>query len=170
MKTFEKKLASIKKYQEKNKDIIKEKKKAYYLKNKEKIKENAAIWQKENHERVIELKTEWRELNKESVNKYLRNWKQQNKDKVYSWTACRRGSLLNATPKWITKNNIKEISEFYLCAEMFSMYTGNKYHVDHIIPLRGKMVNGLHIPENLQVIPAKENLRKHNSFTDSITN
>ena len=168
MKTSAKKLEYLKSYYENNKEKILEKqkqyKKEYYQKNKEKFKAQAKEWEANNKDKVIELRKEWRNKNREAINKYSRNWKQENKDKIYSWTAKRRGSLLKSTPIWITKNDIQQIAEFYLCSEMFSMYTGEKYHVDHIIPLRGKKVNGLHVPSNLQVITAKENLKKSNSF------
>ena len=58
------------------------------------------------------------------------------------------------TPKWADRSKIREI--YANCPE--------GYHVDHIIPLRGKIVSGLHIETNWQYLPAKENMRKHNTF------
>jgi len=69
------------------------------------------------------------------------------------------------TPKWSDKNKINDI---YNEAVILEKETGKKYHVDHIIPLRGKKVSGLHIPENLRIIPAKENLKKGNKFTPRV--
>lgn len=57
------------------------------------------------------------------------------------------------TPKW---SDLKKIREIYQEAQKL----GPAYHVDHIIPLNGDLVSGLHVPENLQIIPAKENLLK----------
>jgi hypothetical protein len=60
-------------------------------------------------------------------------------------------------PDWADKEKIKEI---YLEAAKKSAETGIKHHVDHIIPLRGKNVCGLHVHTNLRVITAIENLQK----------
>lgn len=53
--------------------------------------------------------------------------------------------------------NLKKIMEIY-------MNRPEGYHVDHIIPLRGKTVSGLHVESNLQYLPALENMKKHNTF------
>ena len=74
-------------------------------------------------------------------------------------TAKRRAKLLNATPLWADFDAIKVE---YQLANWCSEVTGIKYHVDHIIPLRGKLVCGLHVENNLSIIPAKENLSKGN--------
>jgi len=57
-------------------------------------------------------------------------------------------------PKWA---NLKKIMEIYVNRP-------EGYHVDHIIPLRGKTVSGLHVESNLQYLPALENMKKHNKF------
>ena len=67
----------------------------------------------------------------------------------------------HAMPLWADR---RAIEEFYIEAREKTVKTGVKHQVDHIIPLRHKLVCGLHIPVNLQVIPASENFRKHNRF------
>lgn len=79
----------------------------------------------------------------------------QNKHKFLANNSRRRAVVKRATPIWA---NLDDIYQVYIEAQYFG------YHVDHIVPLRGKLVCGLHVWENLQILPPKENLKKGNSF------
>lgn len=74
----------------------------------------------------------------------------------------RNAQKLKTTPIWLNKQQIENIQSFYNEAALLTITTGIKYQVDHIIPLRGKNVSGLHVPWNLQVITAKANNIKGN--------
>jgi hypothetical protein len=89
-----------------------------------------------------------------------KNWKLNNKGHNLAINAKRRAAKNNRTPAWLTAVQLETITKLYEHAVWLSEVTGIKWHVDHILPLQGKDVCGLHIPENLQVIPAKENLSK----------
>ena len=92
--------------------------------------------------------------NQKTQSERYKRWQQNNKDKVKLKSAMERAMRLQRIPPWANKEAIKQ---FYLnCPE--------GYHVDHVIPLRGKNVSGLHIVENLQYLPATENLKKSNKF------
>jgi len=87
-----------------------------------------------------------------------------NLDKNRARNAKRRARKLNATPKWLTKQQNQAIIEVYKEAKRLEELTGNTYHVDHIVPLINKNVCGLHVPWNLQVLSASENMSKSNKF------
>ena len=72
---------------------------------------------------------------------------------------------IDRTPSWLTKLDVWMMEQAYELAELRTKMFGFKWHVDHIIPLQGKLVSGLHVPHNLQIIPATENHRKSNQFT-----
>ena len=75
----------------------------------------------------------------------------------------RRNTKHKATPLWLSKSDKKDIGKIYKECRARNKEAGYiKYHVDHIIPLQGTDVCGLHVPWNLQIITARENLAKSN--------
>jgi hypothetical protein len=73
----------------------------------------------------------------------------------------RQKALSRAIPGWY---NADEVNDIYALAKRL----GSKYHVDHIVPLQGTHVCGLHVQTNLRIILAEENLQKGNKFVDDI--
>ena len=88
----------------------------------------------------------------------------------YSIAGARsRAERLLRYPPWISKQQEEQIKAIYNLRDKLNKCHAKAYwHVDHIIPLVGKEISGLHIPENLQIIPAKDNLKKGASYEASI--
>jgi hypothetical protein len=106
----------------------------------------------------------WRTTNAMGCRQYGREYRQKNKAFCLALWHRRQKELLQRTPPWLTAEDAWIIQEIYLLAEVRTKATGAPWHVDHIIPLRGRTVSGLHVPANLQVIPWYENLRKSNHY------
>lgn len=109
---------------------------------------------------------QWRQDNPEHANTKIVKikWKKENPIKVYAANANQRAARLQRVPLWLTKTQHKQIEQFYWEAAEISKLVGEPYHVDHIVPLQGKTVSGLHVPWNLQILHAKENLKKGNNY------
>lgn len=114
----------------------------------------------------------WYSANAEAERARSRDFYRKNRERIralaraQSWkvlarTRLRQTRLQNATPKWVDR---RWIEEFYQCAAELSKLTGVKHSVDHIIPIKGDGVCGLHVPWNLQVLPLEENKRKSNKW------
>jgi 5-methylcytosine-specific restriction endonuclease McrA len=78
--------------------------------------------------------------------------------------SVRRRKHRSATPPWITKEQKLEMRALYLQAQQLTKITGEKYEVDHKVPLIHPDVCGLHVPWNLVVITKEENLKKSNKL------
>ena len=70
----------------------------------------------------------------------------------------------HATPTWLTEEQKAKTRDIYSRSKNKTIETGIKHNVDHIVPLNGKNMCGLHVPDNLRVIPAKENFKKTNKY------
>ena len=136
----------------------------WYIRNRELTLARAKAWAEANPEKASANKAAYRQRNREKHNEYNRGWFAENKAKRSMYTRNRQAAQLQRTPKWIDDEEMWLISEAYELAALRSEMTGFKWHVDHIIPLQGKKVSGLHCPLNLQVIPGHENCKKSASF------
>ena len=103
---------------------------------------------------------------KEEINQYKNEHKKRNQDYYRSLTSARKRRHRQATPRWITPEQKLDIRKMYISAIELSRVTGERYVVDHIIPLSGENVCGLHVPWNLRVITQDENLKKSNKLVD----
>ena len=132
--------------------------------------ESAKAWAENNPEKVKSIKKSGyarRSKDPSFVKRqreYRKLWRQSKKHKNAAKEAKRRASKKSATPDWLSDEQKAHILRTYKLREFISEVTGETYHVDHIVPLGGKNVCGLHVPWNLRVIPAKHNLKKANKF------
>lgn len=102
-----------------------------------------------NRERKIEYQ---KQLNKKKIEEY--------RPRKSAQASKERAVKRNATPPWFSSDDSKQVKALFKQRERLIEQTGVDHHVDHIIPLNGTTVCGLHVPWNLRVIPATENLSK----------
>ena len=159
-------------YREENRERVRERNRQYYEENRERLLEQQRQYREENRERLREKKRQYTEANHELVlernrqyreanHEKISEWRRQNAEKIAAFSAKRRAAKICRTPAW---SDLEHIKLFYEARQAISEATGRDYHVDHEIPLQGKTVSGLHVPSNLQIIPAEHNLRKKNRF------
>jgi 5-methylcytosine-specific restriction endonuclease McrA len=96
-------------------------------------------------------------------------YKKQNPELYKAFVSVRKRRHKKATPPWITAEQKLAIRHLYLQAMSLTKLTGERYVVDHIVPLINPAVCGLHVPWNLRVITQEENLQKSNKLVDPTT-
>jgi hypothetical protein len=144
--------------------------KKYAEANKEKVLKASSTWNKKNKEKMLEAANRYLEKVKDNPDykakkaAITRSWAKNNPEKVVEMSAKKRCSKLKRMPSWLSVEQKVKIRSFYKVAQMMSTAFSVNYHVDHIVPLRGKLVSGLHVPWNLRVIKAEENMVKSNKF------
>lgn len=118
------------------------------------------------HAKTSETNRRWREANYEHRSSYYRSWRIENADRVRARNRTRDACRIRATPQWLTASDHAAIAAVYVEARRLEDSTGVPHEVDHVVPLRGKRVCGLHVPWNLRAIPTEENRRKSNKCPD----
>ena len=108
----------------------------------------------------------WRKLGKRNTAAETRRYYQRYPEKANARYAKHRAAKFKAIPSWVGPEEEFLIEEAYSLAKLRTKMFGFLWSVDHIFPLQGKEVCGLHVPLNLRVIPAKENSSKGNSFPE----
>lgn len=129
--------------------------------------EYVAAWQKENADKTAAAGKRFKESNPQKYKdihaKANSKWKKENPGKWNAIAANYRAAKLQATPSWLTTQHLEEIEEFYILAqELAWLNNGEIFDVDHIVPLQGKNLSGLHVPWNLQLLPKSINRSKKN--------
>ena len=107
---------------------------------------------------------EKRKERKDSINAKQRKYYRNNRQYYITKAYLRNKQVARAKPAWLTEEHEFMLEEIYELRDLRSKLTGVVHHVDHIVPLRGQNCCGLHVPWNLQVIPAVDNLSKSNSI------
>jgi len=152
----------VKKYYRENRDVILEKNRKQYQENRDVFLERSRKYRQENRNVLLERSRKYRQENQDVA----KAWSKANPELVSAYAASRRARKKQAQPPWLTEEHINQIKVKYKNSKRMKKLTGILHHVDHIVPLSGENVCGLHVPWNLQVIPAKHNLEKNNRFDD----
>jgi len=145
------------------------------------LKNKAVSWAKANPERSTEIRKNWDLLNRDKTNarmkkrrldypesykKAITAWRKNNAARYAVYMAhnasMRRAKKLKQTPKWLSEFDLIAIECKYSVCAMLNKYGVEKWEVDHIVPLQGASVSGLHTPSNLRVIPKVLNRAKGN--------
>jgi hypothetical protein len=167
----------------KDPEIAKVKRKEYYLKNREKCIALSKAWFELNKDHVKATKRKYRQSlskkkreeenlkarlryhaskEKQSIRKQL--YRSKNKHITNANSAKRRAAQLNRTPKWLTEFDLFKIQCMYKVVAMLTRVNKEPWVLDHIIPLQGKLVSGLHVPGNLQFMRARDNESKQHRY------
>ena len=147
--------ARVRAWQKANPEKTTASSKAWSKANPEKTAASKKAWEKANPEKAAARKKAWRKANPEKTAASSKAWRQRNAGAVCAAKAKRRAAKLQRTPVWSETENIKGV---YVEAQRQQM------QVDHIIPLQGELVSGLHVWGNLQLLTPKDNYSKGNTF------
>lgn len=154
--------------EESRKAAMNESRLRWRLKNPEKVKSYKRKWEETNYEKHREgASRRNKRYNAKTAGKrseILKRWRKDSNGAAHAHTIARRARRVSATPEWdneLTEFVTRKAAELCVLREKT---TKIKWHVDHMIPLQARNACGLHVWNNLQVIPAKMNVEKNNKM------
>lgn len=136
--------------------------KAYRATNAERIAESKKQWAIENADHKAEQDRLYAQQNPGKRTIARKKWSAANPGADKAAKAKNHAARIKRIPTWLSEDDEWMIAQAYELAAVRTKLFGFVWHVDHVIPLNGKQVSGLHVPTNLQVIPWLDNLRKGN--------
>lgn len=142
-------LASWRKWYEANKDVHHARSRRWQAANLDRTHANAKAWAAANPEKI-----------KARRNRYI----ERHPDKYTAWAVASVARRAKRMPKWLSADDKWLLRQAYALAKQRTEMFGFVWEVDHIIPLRGAEVSGLHAPTNVQVIPKALNRMKRNMY------
>lgn len=156
-------------YRQQNIGKCRQRERQYYQDNKEYRKRYDKEYREQNKAVLAQQQRKYYEEHREELLEYYReyyiSYYETNKDAFYARSQQRIGYISQATPTWAETDKIVAL---YQRRREIQEQTGIPHHVDHIVPLRGKLVCGLHCLANLRIIPAEENQVKGNKLIESL--
>lgn len=152
------------KWYSENREDLRAKAKAKY--SPEKNRQQCKAYYESNKEKVRQINDNWSAANTDKVREYSLNYGKRNRHIRNAWASKRRAAMKQAYG-WNIELTDFVAQEAQWVARELSASTGISHHVDHIIPINGENVSGLHVWNNLRVITAIENQRKSNKLVEA---
>lgn len=152
--------AYMKEYYVKNKEVLKQKEGKRNEENPEIRRGRDRDYYKRNKKARLSYLKEWRDRNRGYIREKGKDYYRDHKERYIAASAKRHSVKLQATPLWFEK---EAVDTLYEKRAQLSVDWGIMLHVDHVVPLQGKNVCGLHCHANLQLLEARMNIVKGNS-------
>ena len=156
------------KWYQKNREEVIERVRANYYKDVDASRQRARDYAETHKEEAKTRIKKWSQENPERKRQNDKAWVAANKERAHSLKAKYRAARRQACPPWVDDEHMARIHEIYRLRREISDRTGVVHEVDHIVPLQGKIVCGLHVWWNLRVIPREENNRRPRIWSDSV--